>query len=205
MNDPDFPDIHGMEIAPGRRIRAAVAAVLIADGDDFESYPADRLNLDWGGIAGDHHNGTTRRSGGREPWYERGTEMRNERQVTIVSPAELAVVAQRMGLAAIDPGWIGANIVLDGIAHLSMLPRGTLIFVDGGATLKVDDQNGPCRIAGRRVAERAGVEDVAQASLLFPKAAKRLRGLTAWVEKPGVIETGATAMVMVPEQWIWRG
>ncbi|MAW86073.1 MAG: molybdenum cofactor sulfurase [Phyllobacteriaceae bacterium] len=204
MTDPSFPEIHGMEVVPGRRIRAAVQSVLIADGGDFETRPASRIVLNWGGAEGDHHNGQTRRSGGREPWYERGTEMRNERQITIVSPAELAVVAQRMGLGAIEPGWIGANIVLDGIPNLSMLPRGTLVFFDGGATLKIDDQNGPCRIAGRRVAERAGMADVAEASLLFPKAAKRLRGLTAWVEKPGTIETGTAAMVMVPEQWIWR-
>ena len=204
MTEPLFPDIHGMEIVPGRRIRAVVHSVLIADGGDFESRPAERLTLNWGGIEGDHHNGQYRCSGGREPWYERGTEMRNERQVTIVSPGELAVVAQRMGLAAIDPGWIGSNIVLEGVEHLSMLPRGTLIFLDGGATLKIDDQNGPCRIAGKRVAERAGMDDVANASLLFAKAAKRLRGLTAWVEKPGVVEAGAGASVMIPEQWVWR-
>ena len=205
MSEPVFPDFHGMDIVPGRRIRAVVEAVLIADGDDFESRPAERLVLNWGGVEGDHHNGYLRSSGGREPWYERGTEMRNERQITIVSPAELAVVAQRMGLASVEPGWIGANIVLDGVPNLSMLPRGTLIFLDGGATLKVDDQNGPCRIAGRRGAERAGMDNVTESSLLFAKAAKRLRGLTAWVEKPGKIETGTTASVMIPEQWVWRG
>lgn len=204
MSEPDFPAVHGMDIQPGRRIKAVATQVLVARGDDFESHPADRLTLDWGGAEGDHHHGMTRRSGGREPWYPRGTEMRNERQITIVSSAELALAADRMGLAAIEPGWIGATLVLDGVRHLSMLPRGTLIFFAGGATLKVDDQNGPCRIAGKRIAERAGADDITAASLLFPKAAKRLRGLTAWVERPGVIETGEAATLMIPEQWIWR-
>lgn len=41
-------------------------------------------------------------------------------------------------------------------------------------------------------------------SLLFPKVAKRLRGVVAWVEKPGVIEAGEEISVRVPEQWIYR-
>ncbi|TJV75695.1 MAG: molybdenum cofactor sulfurase, partial [Mesorhizobium sp.] len=36
------------------------------------------------------------------------------------------------------------------------------------------------------------------------KAAKRLRGLVAWVEKPGRITTGEEISVRVPEQWIYR-
>ncbi|TJV38761.1 MAG: molybdenum cofactor sulfurase, partial [Mesorhizobium sp.] len=50
--------------------------------------------------------------------------------------------------------------------------------------------NGPCRIAGRSVAENAGMADREAGALLFPKAAKRLRGLVAWVEKPGRITAG---------------
>ena len=42
-------------------------------------------------------------------------------------------------------------------------------------------------------------------SLLFPKVAKRLRGLVAWVEKPGRIVMGEEISVRVPEQWIYRG
>ncbi|TIS16311.1 MAG: molybdenum cofactor sulfurase, partial [Mesorhizobium sp.] len=41
-------------------------------------------------------------------------------------------------------------------------------------------------------------------ALLFPKTAKRLRGLVAWVEKPGIIRTGEEISVRVPEQWIYR-
>ena len=40
-------------------------------------------------------------------------------------------------------------------------------------------------------------------SLLFPKVAKRLRGLVAWVEKPGRIDPGEEVSVRVPEQWIY--
>ncbi|RVA70870.1 MOSC domain-containing protein, partial [Mesorhizobium sp. M7A.F.Ca.CA.001.11.2.1] len=132
------------------------------------------------------------------------TEMRNERQLSIVAADELAVVAERMGLAEIKPEWIGANLVMEGVPNLSMLPSGTLLFFKGGVTIKVDAQNGPCRIASRSIAENAGMADVEAGALLFPKAAKRLRGIVAWVEKPGTVRAGEEISLRVPEQWIYQ-
>lgn len=194
----------GFEIIPARKLTGRVAGLFVAAGDHFETSAVDTLALGFDGIPGDFHAGGTRRSGSREPWYPRDTEMRNERQLSIVAPDELAVVAERMGLAEIQPEWIGANLLLDGIAHLSMLPAGTLLFCKGGVTIKIDAQNGPCRYAGKQVAVRAGMGDEEAGSLLFPKAAKRLRGLVAWVEKPGKVEVGEEVSVRVPEQWIYR-
>ncbi len=192
------------EIVPGRKLTARAAAVYVAPFGHFETRAADELVLGFDGIAGDFHAGATRRSGGREPWYPRGTQMRNERQLSIVAPDELAIVAGRMGLAEVKPEWIGANLLIEGIPRLSMLPAGTLLFFRGGVTIKIDAQNGPCRIAGRSIAENAGAADHQAISLLFPKAAKRLRGLVGWVEKPGVIKAGEEISVRVPEQWIYR-
>jgi hypothetical protein len=200
-----LPNIENLpEILPARKLAARVAGIYIAPDDDFETQATDSLQLEFQGIPRDFHAGFTRKSGGREPWYPRGTEMRNERQVSIVAPDELALVAGRMGISKLKPEWIGANLLLEGLPHLSMLPAGTMLFFKGGATLKVDAQNGPCRFAGRRVAERAGMADIDGGALLFPKAAKRLRGLVAWVEKPGRIENGEEISVRVPEQWIYR-
>ncbi|MER9597580.1 MOSC domain-containing protein [Mesorhizobium sp. M0244] len=193
-----------VEIVPARKLAAKVAALYVAPFDLFETRVVDALQLGFDSIDGDFHAGTTRRSGGREPWYPRGTEMRNERQLSIVAAGELAIVAERMGIAEIKPEWIGANLVIEGLPHLSMLPSGTLLFFKGGATVKVDAQNGPCRIAGRSVAEHAGMADHDAGALLFPKAAKRLRGLVAWVEKPGTITAGEEISVRMPEQWIYR-
>ena len=192
------------EIVPARKLLGQVAGVYVAPFDRFETRGAETLELTFDGIAGDFHAGPTRRSGSREPWYARGTEMRNERQLSIVAPDELALVAQRMGIAEIKPEWIGANLVISGVPRLSMLPAGTLLFFQKGVTLKVDAQNGPCRIAGRAVAEGAGMADHEAGSLLFPKAAKRLRGLVGWVEKPGTICAGEQVSVRIPEQWIYR-
>lgn len=200
-----FPEAETpVEIVAARKLAARVAALYLAPFDHFETRAVDTLQLGFDGIDGDFHAGTTRRSGGREPWYPRGTEMRNERQLSIVAADELAIVAERMGIAEIKPEWIGANLVIEGLPHLSMLPSGTLLFFKGGATVKVNAQNGPCRIAGRSVAENAGMADVEAGALLFPKAAKRLRGLVAWVEKPGTITAGEEISVRVPEQWIYR-
>ena len=199
-----FPEAEKpVEIVPARKLLAKVAALYLAPSDHFETRPVDALRLSFDGISGDFHAGATRRSGGREPWYPRGTEMRNERQLSVVAADELAIVADRMGLAEIKPEWIGANLLIEGVPHLSMLPAGTLLFFKDGVTIKVDAQNGPCRIAGRSIAEHAGMADIEAGALLFPKSAKRLRGLVAWVEKPGTIKAGEEISVRVPEQWIY--
>jgi hypothetical protein len=192
------------EIIPARKLAAKAAALYLAPADHFQTRPVDELRLGFDGISGDFHAGSTRRSGGREPWYPRGTEMRNERQLSIVAADELAVVAERMGLTEIKPEWIGANLLIEGVPNLSMLPAGTLLFLKGGVTIKVDAQNGPCRIAGRSIAEHAGMADIEAGAMLFPKAAKRLRGLVARVEKPGTVNAGEEISVRVPEQWIYQ-
>mgnify|MGYP001187693196 CR=1 FL=1 len=193
------------EIVPARKLSARVAGVFVAAGSHFETRAVDALDLGFDGVAGDFHAGATRRSGGREPWYPRGTEIRNERQISIVAPDELERIARNMGIREIRPEWLGANLLLDGLPLLSFLPAGTMLFFRGGVTLKVDAQNGPCRVAGALVAERARLEDREAGALMFPKAAKRLRGLVAWVEKPGRIAAGEDVSVRIPEQWVYRG
>ncbi|MER9641808.1 MOSC domain-containing protein [Mesorhizobium sp. M0239] len=200
-----FPEAEKpVEIIPARKLAARAAALYVAPADHFQTRPVDELRLGFDGISGDFHAGPTRRSGGREPWYPRGTEMRNERQISIIAADELAIVAERMDLTEIKPEWIGANLVIEGVPNLSMLPAGTLLFFKGGVTIKVDAQNGPCRIAGRSIAQNAGLADVEAGALLFPKAAKRLRGVVAWVEKPGTVMAGEEISVRVPEQWIYK-
>lgn len=199
-----YPDqVTETQIHPARKLTARVTAVFTAPHGRFQTEATAALSLGFDGIAGDFHAGITRRSGGREPWYQRGTEMRNERQLTLVAADELSTVAASMGIAELRPEWIGANLIIEGIPRLSMLPSGTLLFFRGGVTLKIDSQNGPCKLAGRSVAEQAGMADPQAGALLFPKAARRLRGLVAWVEKPGVIAAGEELSVRIPEQWIY--
>ncbi len=190
-----------MEITPAQKIKGNIGSLYLAGGDDFTSREVASLALGYDGIAGDFHAGPTRLSGGREPWYPRGTEIRNERQISILSTAELAIVAERMEIPKIKPEWIGANIVLEGIENLSRLPPRTLLFFDGGVTIKIDGDNGPCKLSGRAIAaHHEGRENII---LGFAKHAKGLRGLVGWVEKPGLIEQGESFEARIPPQWIY--
>lgn len=190
-------------VTPARKLSGRVARLLLAEPGDFATADVDKLQLGFDGIVGDHHAGLTRKAGGREPWHPRGLEMRNERQVSLVCPAECAAVAAAMGLDELKPEWMGANIVLEGIPHFSMLPPRTILMFAGGVTLRIDGQNAPCRQAGKAIAMGAGKADLETVALAFKDAAKRSRGLVAWVEVPGVIGLGEAVSIRIPEQWIY--
>ncbi len=191
------------EVVPGLRLEARLAGCLLGDLEGFRTRPVAALDLDHEGIAGDAHRGFTRAAGAREPWYPRGTVIRSGRQVSIVSEEELAEVARRLDLAAVDPALIGANMVVAGVPRFSFLPAGTRLVIGAGATLVVEQMNGPCRHAGRSLAgEHPGRDDL---ELGFVTAARHRRGVVASVERPGRVAAGDKVQVRVPEQWIWAG
>ncbi|MEX3010130.1 MOSC domain-containing protein [Hoeflea sp. TYP-13] len=193
-----------MEITDKQKAIGKVGGVFAATGDTFLTETVDALTLTYEGIKGDRHSGITRQSGAREPWYTRGTEMRNERQLTLLCPQELSAAAGEMGIAEIRPEWIGANLIIEGIPNLSMLPPSTLLFFEGGVTLKVDFQNKPCKIAGAAIADHYPDRDRTQLSLGFVPAAKQRRGVLAWVEIPGSIRAGEAVRAQIPEQWVYK-
>lgn len=185
-----------------RKLAGTVAHVLRTDGkDDFQTAACSELQLTFEGIPGDRHGGFTRLSGGREPWYPRGTEMVNERQISILSVEELAEIAKRMELDALKPEWIGANIVIKGLPSLSLIPPRTRLAFEGGVVIRIDGDNAPCRVAGKAIAENVPGRD--GLDLLFPQKARRLRGLVGFVEKPGAVRTGEAVTAHIPEQWIY--
>lgn len=189
-------------VVPARRLKGRVVAVFATpDPGDFETVTVERLALGLDGIAGDRHGGFVRRSGGREPWYPRGTEIRNGRHLSIVSVEDLAEVGRRLAVPDLDARWIGANLLVEGIPRLSLLPRATRLAI-GTAALHVDDQNAPCRVAGRAIARHTDRPDL---ELAFPKEARRLRGLVAAVDRAGEIGAGDEILAHLPEQWIYPG
>ena len=98
------------------------------------------------GMEGDCHGGITRKSDSRMlKQYKRNTEVRNSRQVSILSVEELAEVAERMGIPAVKPEWVGANMVVRGIPDLTLLPPSTRLQFPSGAMIVVDAENHPCR------------------------------------------------------------
>lgn len=206
MTETLFPELamQHPEIVPGRRLKARAIKLMAAFGGEMQTSPVARLELQLGGIVGDYHFGFSRQSGSREPWYPRGTVMNNERQLTLVAEDEMAYVADRMGIARIEPEWVGANMVIEGLRLLSLLPPRSQLFFSGGVTLRVDGANVPCKFSGASIAAHYPERDQTSLSLAFPEHAKKRRGLVAVVEKPGVVETGEEITVQVPDQWIWR-
>lgn len=192
---------HAMTRIAARKLKGRIAGLYRAGQDDFVTQAVETLDLTFDGIEGDVHGGATRRSGGREPWYKRGTEMRNERQLSLLSPDELQMAADALGIPGIRPEWIGGNMLIEGIANLTWLPPRTLLFFEGGVTVKIDGDNGPCRLSGRSIASHfEGRDDIERG---FVAAAKNRRGLVGWVEKPGRIALGEAFQAHLPEQWIY--
>ena len=146
------------------------------------------VQVTFAGFEGDRHAGLTMLSGGRTPFYPRGTEIRNLRQVSIVSKEELAEVAAAMNLPELKPEWIGANLLVSGIPDLTALPPMTRLFFSSGVVLMAGGENNPCTIAGSMVQKM--VPDKPGLSQLFCTAALHRRGVTAWVERPGTIREG---------------
>ncbi|GAB4525017.1 MAG: MOSC domain-containing protein [Roseibium sp.] len=192
-----------MKVTPRFRTAGRVEGVYRTPApEDFQTEAVDGLTLDFKGIAGDRHAGFTRLSGGREPWYPRGTEMCNERQISILSLEDLAEIASRLEIEDLMPEWIGGNIAVSGIARLSLVPPRSRLVFEGGAVIRVDGDNAPCRFAGAAVAAHNPGRD--GLDLLFAQKARRLRGLVGYVEKPGIIRAGETVTAHIPEQWIYE-
>lgn len=173
---------------------ATVVALHVWPAEADVPTPVDALDLDWGGPVGDRHHGETMLSDSRQrPVFERGTRIRNHRQVSIVDTGELARIASAMGVPGIEPGLIADNICTQGIDDLTALPPMTRLVFDGGVVLMTGGENLPCTIAGALVQAAHGTRPEA-----FPKAAMGLRGITGWVEHPGTIRPGEGLRVVRP-------
>lgn len=171
-----------------------VVATHIWPADEEVPVPVDALVLDWGGPVGDRHHGLTAKSDTRQrKHYERGTEIRNHRQVTIVAAEEMAAVAAAMGIAAIEPGLVADNLYVTGVPELTAVPRMTRMVFADGAVLMLGGPNGPCTIAGALIEAVHGSKPSA-----FPKAAIGRRGVAAWVEHPGLVRPGETFELRAP-------
>jgi hypothetical protein len=171
-----------------------VLALHVWPAGDGNPAPVEELVLDWGGLVGDRHYGETMSSDTRQKSvYARGTTIRNHRQVSLVDAAELAIIAAALGVQELSPGLIADNICTEGIPELTGLPRMTRLAFDGGVVLMCGGENMPCTIAGAMVEVAHGTSPTA-----FPKAAIGHRGVTAWVEHPGVIRPGEGIRVLTP-------
>ena len=163
------------------------------------SQPEPEVFASFAGVSGEVHGGLTRASCSRVlGQYKRETEIRNVRQFSVLSAEEMALIAQSMGLAVLDPSLLGASLVISGIPDLTHLPPSSRLQADSGATLVVDMENRPCTLPAKEIeAVHPGFGGK------FKPAAKGLRGVTAWVEREGLLRVGAKVRLHVPDQRAW--
>ncbi|MEF3048181.1 MOSC domain-containing protein [Pseudotabrizicola sp. L79] len=165
----------------------------------LEAEPLDSLRATFAGPEGEAHGGLTRPSCSRVTGqYKRGTIIRNTRQFSVLSAEDLALIAAKMGISALDPALVGATMVIEGIPDLTHLPPSSRLQAQGGATLVVDMENRPCTLPARPI-ETAHPGFGAK----FKAAAKGRRGVTAWVEAEGLLQVGQAVTLHIPDQPVW--
>ena len=104
-----------------------------------------------------------------------------------------------MGIAELQPEWLGANLLVSGIPNFSQIPPSTRMIFDGGASLVVDLENSPCKYPGEIIERHHPGR-----GNLFAKAAVGHRGVTAWVEREGSIDSGDSIRLYIPPQRIYE-
>jgi hypothetical protein len=172
----------------------------VADRDAaLQSAAVTELHASFSGPQGEAHGGLTRPACSRVAGvYPRDTEIRNVRQFSVLSAEDLAQIAERMGVERLDPALVGATMVVEGIPDFSRVPPSSRLQAEGGATLVIDMENRPCVLPAKPI--EAALPGKGKA---FKPAAVGRRGVTAWVEREGVLRVGDALRLFVPDQPVW--
>jgi MOSC domain-containing protein YiiM len=158
------------------------------------------IKIDWNGVLGSAHSGRTRFSDVRvSQQHDKGTEISNVRQLSIVSQEDIEQISAGMCMGQFDPSWLGANLVVSGLPDFSHLPPSSRLQSANGTTLIVDMQNHPCHQIGKTIDL-----DFPGKGRDFTHHAKGRRGITAWVERPGQLNLGDTLKLHCLEQRNWQ-
>ena len=159
------------------------------------------ITADLHGLVGDKHYGMTYASDAHvQNLHPLGTEIRNDRQITIISEEEMAQVAATLNIPEIKPEWMCANLLLAGIPNLTQLPPSTRLFFSQGTVVVVYLENLPCSNVGNIIQRHYGRPGLSEQ---FVKAALHKRGLLACVEKAGIIAAGDSFRSEIPVQVIY--
>ena len=165
----------------------------------LRSSPLGEVFAAFAGIDGEQHAGLTRPSCSRViAQHPRGTPIRNVRQFSVVSAEDLVAVGAKMGLDSINPAWIGASLVIEGIPDFTHVPPSARLQGPDGVTLVVDMENRPCHLPAKVIDE-----DAPGMGRAFKSAARGRRGVTAWVEREGWLRVGDVMRLHIPDQPVW--
>ena len=166
----------------------------------LETTPLTEMPLSFAGYEAESRAGLTRPSDSRVlAQYKRGTVIRNVRQLSILSAEELDLIAGEMGIERLEPAWVGASMVVSGLPDFSHIPPASrLQCEESGTTLTIDMENRPCMLPAPVIEKTHPGQGKA-----FKSAAVNRRGVTAWVEREGVLRVGATLRLHIPDQPVW--
>ncbi len=166
----------------------------------LRSEPLETVDATLDGFPGEDHGGATRPSCSRvlALYPKRGTEIRNTRQLSILSAEELDEIARTLNLEALSPDLLGASLVVSGLPDFSHIPPGTRLQAPSGATITVDLENGPCNFPAKEIEDTHPGHGKG-----FKAAAMGKRGVTAWIEREGRISLGDRLSVFIPDQPAW--
>lgn len=166
----------------------------------LRSVAAGEMHLTYAGADGEAHSGLTRASCVRvKSQWPQGTEIRNERQLSVLSQEEIDAIAAECGLETLDPALLGCSIVVKGISDFTHVPPSSRLQAENGTTIVVDMENRPCNLPAREIES-----DHPNHGKPFKAAAQGRRGVTAWVQREGKLKVGDTLRLHVPDQRSWR-
>ncbi len=165
----------------------------------ISSGPVAEMPLTLAGFAEEVHAGISRPACSRvKELHPRDTPIRNARQLCIVSAEEMALVAAELAMPDFDYAWVGASLVLEGIPDFTLVPPSSRLQGPDGVTLVVDMENRPCQ----EPAVTIGKARPGQGKT-FKTAATGRRGVTASVEREGVLRLGDSLRLFIPDQPAW--
>ncbi len=184
-----------MAILKPTALTARIDRVLV--NQETGARDVERVRASFAGLEGDAYTSLTRPACVRtKRQYQPGTEIRNVRQITVVSAEELALIGEAMDLPEpVQPAWMRANLVVSGLPDFTQIPPSSRLIIDGGASLVVDMENEACSFPGDLIDRQFPGR-----GKLFVKAAWGRRGVTAWVEREGDIWKGAEVTLHTPPQ-----
>ena len=165
----------------------------------LSSIPVEEIHASFAGLEGEAHGGLTRPSCSRvTSQHPRGTEIRNVRQLAVLSQEELDAIAGELDLERLDPALTGASLVIEGIPDFTHVPPSSRLQAAPGTTLVVDMENQPCQLPAREIEMHLPGHGRG-----FKAAAADRRGITAWVEREGMLRVGEEIRLHVPAQRAW--
>jgi hypothetical protein len=173
---------------------------VIEGNSTMRSEPMSEAMARFGGFEGEAHSGITRPSCVRvTSQHPKGTTINNVRQLSVMSAEEIVQIASKMGLSDIDPTLLGVSMIIEGIADFTHVPPSSRLQCEAnGTTISIDMLNRPCVLPGREIEmEHEGF------GAKFKPAAVGMRGVTASVEREGLLRVGDIMRLHIPDQRAW--